>query len=179
MTTYSVAFMRAVKFTLEEEGIFSNHSWDPGGKTKYGITEGLARECGYQGAMRNLTVDQAIAIYFQAFWAKMRLELLSDVHPRVALEVFDTAVNTGTQKAGEILQQALNEVFGEELLVDGVIGPATRNAVRRVASRYSEQLVAALNGYQFEHYITLLRKRHRAAPMAIKGWMRRLVTPHV
>src|SRR6056297_511042 len=46
---------------VDLEGAYSNHSADTGGKTKFGITEATARRNGYEGDMRELPKDKAVA----------------------------------------------------------------------------------------------------------------------
>lgn len=169
------AFNKAVHHTLEVEGLFSNHSWDPGGKTKYGITESLARAYGKD--VEALTVDQAKEIYFTEFWQALTLESVAQQSWRVAVEIFDTAVNCGKDRAIRILQESLSTIFDEDVSVDGKLGPKTRVALLKVSARYESHLVAALNGFQFEYYLGLLRKGHSAAKRSIRGWMLRLETP--
>lgn len=170
---YSNAFLWAVDHTLTSEGVFSDHAWDPGGATKYGITAAKAAEHGYK--VRDLTVPQAVAIYYADYWAPGRLDQLRSV--RVAAEVFDTAVNMqgGVTRGPAIrfVQEALN-AFGERVEVDGVLGPATRAAVNRVTKKYEEQFLHALNGFQFMRYLELKQRDHRAAERAFNGWMLRL-----
>lgn len=173
----SRAFQWAVHHTLEVEGVFSDHQADSGGATRYGITEGLARRYGIPD-VRTLTLDQAIGIYWEEFWRTLGLDHVAGDSWRVAAEIFDSAVNTGHRRAGLIAQQAANEVFGEDVAVDGMIGPQTRAALGRIVhGGYERHLVAALNGYQFEFYINLLRDGHEGAPHFIRGWMLRLITP--
>lgn len=171
----SEAFDRAVRHTLELEGVFSDHRWDPGGATKYGITEGVARRHGHD--VRKLTRSQAVAIYRSDYWDALGLDEVARTSQRVALEIFDTAVNAGTSRAVKIAQEALREIFEVDLEIDGKMGPQTRGALIRTAIKYEQQLVAALNLYQGAFYVHLLRRGHSAARPAIKGWMRRLETP--
>ena len=56
-------FDRCVNKVIELEGGYSDHSCDRGGKTKYGITQRTAREHGYTGDMRDLTLEEAKDIY--------------------------------------------------------------------------------------------------------------------
>lgn len=173
----SDAFKLAVRHTLEQEGVFSDHAWDPGGATKYGITESVARRHGYD--VRELTKDEAVGIYWQDYWDALGLERLARTSTRAALEVFDTAVNAGLSRATRIAQEALREIFEADLELDGKMGPQTMGALVHVAGRYEKQLVAALNLYQGAFYVHLLRRGHPAARPAIKGWMQRLETPAV
>lgn len=170
------AFEWAVKHTLEIEGVFSDHSWDPGGATKYGVTEAVARRHGHE--VRDLTVDQAVAIYRADYWDALGLDAIAEHSGRVALEIFDTAVNTGPGRATRIAQEALATIFDQDIAIDGRMGPQTRAAIIRTIPRYETHLVAALNGFQFSYYLWLLRQGHSAAERAIKGWMLRLETPY-
>jgi lysozyme family protein len=170
------AFEWAVEHTLKAEGVFSNHRWDPSGKTKYGITDAVARRHGHR--VEDLTVPQATAIYRSDYWNALGLDRIAAASWRVAMELFDTAVNTGPGRATKIAQEALATVFEQDLVIDGGMGPKTQAAILRVIPRYEPHLVAALNGFQFAYYLWLLRQQHPAAKKAIKGWMLRLETPH-
>lgn len=174
---YSQHFDRAVNYTLGQEGVFSNHSWDPGGKTKYGITEKLARR--YNRDVESLTIEQAKAIYHSEFWRWpfTSLDPIAEINFDVAAELFDTAVNCGLYRAVRILQEALSTIFDrQEITIDGVFGSASYKALVEVSRKYPRQLLGALNGFQFAYYLHLLRMGHPAAKKAIKGWMLRLDT---
>ena len=47
-------FDTAFTTLLKHEGGYSDHPADPGGKTRFGITEAVAHEVGYRGDMREL-----------------------------------------------------------------------------------------------------------------------------
>jgi lysozyme family protein len=100
---------------LKHEGGYSDHAADPGGKTRYGITEAVARAAGYQGDMRDLPLDLAKQIYKDKYWVDA---LPSDVR----YVVFDAAVNSGPAQAAKWLQRACG------VIDDGVIGPQTIQA---------------------------------------------------
>lgn len=173
-TSYSPSFLNAVRHTLEAEGYFSNHYWDPGGKTKYGITEDKAKAHGYD--VEKLTVDQAISIYHKDYWLAGRLDEIQS--SRVASEIFDTAVNmqwsVAKGPAIRFVQQAL-DAFGEKgIIQDGILGPATRAAINRITRKYEKQFLIALNGFQFLHYLGIREKNPTLFRNAFKGWMRRL-----
>ena len=172
----SRGFAWAVSHTLEAEGFFSDHAWDPGGATKYGITEAVARRHGHE--VRDLTVEQAKEIYRKDYWNSLGLDEIAEASWRVAMEIFDTAVNSGTARATRIAQEALVTIFDKKLSIDGKMGPVTRGALLQVIAKYEAQLVAALNGFQFAFYLWLIRQGHPAGQRAKKGWMRRLETPY-
>lgn len=172
---FSPAFEWAVSKTLEEEGIFSNHSWDPGGKTKYGITEAVARRHGFD--VRDLTVPQAKGIYWEDYWIAPGFDEIESWH--IAAELFDTEVNTG--RSCIIAQRAItyNLFATEEELggLDGRWGPRTRFAINRIARRYERNLLAALNGEQYRHYHAIRRHKPELFKRAIRGWVKRTGQP--
>ncbi len=55
----TMKFETAFALLLGHEGEFSDHPDDPGGKTRYGVTEAVARETGYKGDMRELPLELA------------------------------------------------------------------------------------------------------------------------
>lgn len=114
-------FDTAFHTLLGHEGGFSDHPDDPGGKTRFGITEAVAREAGYRGDMRELPVDLAKRIYRDRYWNAVRAE---ELPAAIRYAVFDAAVNSGPRQAARWLQRAVG------VRDDGVIGPITLGAVR-------------------------------------------------
>lgn len=112
-------FDAAFDLLLKHEGGYSDHAADPGGKTRFGITEAVAREVGYRGDMRELPLDLAKRIFKDKYWDAVKAEQLP---PAVRYAVFDAAVNSGPGQSVKWLQRALGVVD------DGVIGPKTINA---------------------------------------------------
>ena len=98
--------MKALSFTLKWEGGFSNDKYDPGGKTKYGISDagdgtvdGLVDINGDgKGDVKveELTRAQAVDRYYHAYWRKAGCE---NVSLTAAICLFDAAVNCGVAKA--------------------------------------------------------------------------------
>ena len=112
---FEVAFEKLLK----HEGGYSDHAADPGGKTRYGITEAVAREAGYRGDMRELPLDLAKRIYKDKYWDAVQAENLP---ADVRYPIFDAAVNSGPAQAAKWLQRACG------VRDDGVIGPQTIRA---------------------------------------------------
>lgn len=115
-------FDAAFDVLLKHEGGFVNHASDPGGKTRYGITEAVARRVGYRGDMRELPLDLAKRIYREDYWNAVRAEQLP---PAIRYAVFDAAVNSGPAQSVRWLQRALG------VTDDGVIGPQTMSAANQ------------------------------------------------
>lgn len=151
-------FDEALDRVLRHEGGFVDHPDDPGGATKYGITEMVARRYGYDGDMRNLPLDVAKSIYGDEYWLRAFDEL-----PRiVALNVFDGAVNSGIGQSVRWLQRAVN------VADDGEIGPITIAAVHDCDEFW---LAMAYNSRRLEFMTRLSRWSGFG-----RGWARRIAT---
>jgi lysozyme family protein len=109
-------FDEAFGIILAQEGGYSDDANDPGGKTRYGITEAVARANGYAGDMRNLPIDLSGKIYRADYWDACSCDNLP--WP-LSLYVFDSAVNQGAGAAIRMLQRALDTTQ------DGNIGAQT------------------------------------------------------
>lgn len=150
-------FATAFQLLLGHEGDFSDHPADPGGKTRFGVTEAAAREFGYQGDMRELPVDVAQQIYLQRYWKPISAE---DLPPGIRYIMFDAAVNSGPRQAALWLQRALG------VTADGLIGPKT------LAAAYAQDTNALR--------LRLLAQRLRFMtgltnwPAFSRGWARRV-----
>lgn len=160
----------AVNRTLMTEGGYCNVPGDPGGETKYGITK---RDYPNED-IANLTLAHAHAIYRRDYWDRLGLDDVTNRY--AAAEVFDTAVNCGVGKAAQIAQRACR-YLGEHITVDGVMGPATRGALNRLAQRNTFALVMALNMMQGIWYATIEEKNPQAFEQFSAGWMQRLRVP--
>ncbi len=130
-------FKTALTATLKHEGVYSDDSDDSGGKTKFGITEAVARGHGYSGEMRDLSVGVAKSIYRKSYWDRIRLDDVAKYDTDIAVKLFDIAVNMGTGRAGKFLQRAVNCMSRDQNLfphlnVDGVVGTKTLDTLRRL-----------------------------------------------
>src|SRR5690606_32478003 len=143
--------------TLGIEGDFSHDPADPGGATRYGITERVARANGYAGPMRELPLDTARAIAKAQYWDTLRLDAVDALSSRIAHELFDTGYNMGVGVAGRFLQRALNALNREasdyyDVEVDGIVGPMTLAALRAFLKKRGANgetvMMRALNGQQ-------------------------------
>ena len=100
------------------EGGYVNDAHDPGGETNFGIF----RRSYSRVNIRDLTRDDAIAIYRRDFWDASNCDALPE---KMAVARFDCAVNQGPGIAPKLLQKALG------VTPDGVIGPRTLAAADR------------------------------------------------
>lgn len=141
-------FDRALKIVLGQEGGYSDDVRDPGGKTRYGITEAVARRHGYIGAMSALPLDLASLIYRADYWDSCRCD---DLPWPLALYVFDCAVNQGVGAAVVLLQHALDTTQ------DGVIGANTLRLARASTPWHASRFLALraaryTQTKNYEHY---------------------------
>lgn len=158
-------FLRAVDVVLKHEGGLSEHPSDPGGITHWGISFRSYPELGEEG-IRNLTREQAAEIYYRDFYAKYGYARIND--EAVATKVFDMAVNMGPATAHRLLQEAL--VFlGEQVAVDGIIGPQTIGAANRADPG---RLLQVLRWQAAERYFRLVEQRPHLRAFLL-GWLRR------
>lgn len=109
-------FDQAFDKLLGHEGGFVDHPADPGGATRWGITERVARVAGYRGDMRELPVALAKRIAKTEYWDAVRAD---DMPPGIRYALFDATYNSGPRQATLWLQRAL------EVADDGMIGPKT------------------------------------------------------
>lgn len=152
ITDFNSAFDRL----MENEGGYSDHPSDTGGKTMYGVTETVARQWGYLGAMKDLPLDTAKQIAKAYYWTPNRCDQLP---PAIAFHVFDTAYNGGA--AVRWLQQAAG------VTADGIIGAKTVAAVR---DSNPAALVMAFNALRLAHLANL-----KTWPEFSRGWTRRII----
>lgn len=163
-----MSFDQAFSRTVGAEGGYSNNPNDAGGETMWGITAAVARAHGYQGAMRDMPLATAKAIYKSSYWELIHLDLVDAVSPAIAAEMFDTAVNMGVGVPVGFLQRALNAFNRQgrdypDMPVDGLLGKVTAAALDAFLKLRGAQgekvLLAALNAQQGVRYLELAEKR--------------------
>ena len=91
-------FLNTVPFIFKVEGTqFENDPADPGGATRFGIDSRSHPDVD----IRNLTADQARAIYWSDYWQKNNCESLS--YP-LGECFFDICVNNGRARADKLMR---------------------------------------------------------------------------
>lgn len=119
-------FEAAFEHVLGLEGGYVNDPRDPGGETNLGITHltlAAAKERGIvpmTTTVKALTTEQAKAIYRVMYWEEVGADKLPF---KLAVFVFDAAVNQGHHPAIRMLQDAVG------VHADGILGPRTLAAV--------------------------------------------------
>ncbi|MEG9018449.1 glycosyl hydrolase 108 family protein, partial [Acinetobacter baumannii] len=153
---------------IKREGGYVNNPADRGGATKYGITQAVARENGWNGNMKDLPLEFAKSIYKKQYWLEPRFDQVNALSPSVAEELLDTGVNCGPNFAKPLLQRALNLLNNQgkagwpDLKVDGVYGSATLGALKTYLSKRGKEgekvLVRVLNIMQGQRYIEICER---------------------
>ncbi len=157
----SERFEKAIKKTLAHEGGYVNDPKDPGGETNFGISKRTYRELD----IKNLTREDAEAIYFEEWWQKYDYDAIDDL--KIAEKVFDLAVNMGHTIAHCLLQMAVCR-SGHQITIDGIIGPETLGAVN--GHPVPEFILANLKLKAVHYYLSL--KNHKYE----KGWVKRAIS---
>lgn len=142
---------------IGHEGDYSFHPSDPGGETRFGVTQKVAFANGYTGRMRDLPRDKAKEIYRAKYWDAVQADKLPEA---LRFEVFDAAVNSGVSQAVKWLQRVAGVVD------DGALGPMTLNAASKL-NGYAA--AAAYNGTRLD-FMTSLPTWGAFS----RGWARRI-----
>lgn len=132
-------FPRAVAIILRHEGGHVLDPADPGGETKYGISQRAYPDI----KIATLTEDVAKGIYKRDYWTPLRC---GEMPWPVAICVFDAGVNQGVGRAARFLQEAVR------VPADGRIGPVTLAAVQR---RDPIPLAQEIQAARILHYASL------------------------
>ena len=174
----------AIAEVLRDEGGYSDHPLDNGGKTKWGITEATARANGFD--FDKLTIGNAITVYENKYWHSANLDAVATYFPKLARTVFNAGVNVGPPTAGMWLQRALNALnynnrYGPELVVDGKIGKTTIAVMQKYREHRGRDatgervLVMSITGCWVNHYTSLAERRPTQRAFSF-GWIRRVIS---
>jgi len=169
------AFDRALRFTLSWEGGYSRTPGDKGGETYCGISRVMHPD--WEGwhaleatkqlptlVQHDLLMTDVEDFYRTEFWEPLRCD---DMPERLALVMFDGAVNCGCTRAAKWLQSTL--MVG----ADGKIGPRTLEAVHDHDMRgEGDYLVGEVLDAREAHY-TLLIAKDATQEKFRKGWFNR------
>lgn len=170
----TVAMVLAAVFSVE--GGYVNDPQDPGGETNHGITKTVAVSHGYTGPMKDLTVEQASAIYFKDYIQKPNFYAILQMSPAVGEKLIDAGVNTGTTRPSLWFQQSLNALNRDgkdyaQIATDGKVGTGTIAAyhsleLKRGRVRACELMIKMLDAQQTNYYMSLTNLKTYTA-----GWI--------
>lgn len=152
---FSAAFAKTFAF----EGGYVDDPDDPGGPTKYGISQRAYPEL----CIETLTKDEAMAIYKRDYWTRCRYAEITVA--AIAIELFDVAVVCGPRRANMLLQEAARRANGHYLEIDGILGERTLAEVNECDN--PAHLLAELRLQEVGYFLRLKRPKHLA------GWITR------
>jgi lysozyme family protein len=151
----------------------TNNKNDLGGATIFGITEKLARECGFTRDMATMTYDEAVAIYSIKFWGPMSLDLVDD--QKIAAQIMQAAINQGQPRWAKYVQEICNGFMAQDakLKVDGYVGEQTICAINLSAAMHGLPVLSkAIHDRQQERYDKIVEKNSGQKGNR-EGWRRR------
>lgn len=157
-----------IEGVVDREGGFVDNPHDRGGPTCWGITEAAARKCGYTGPMRDLPRELAAKIYFQDYVVAPGFMRIAAINTAIGAELVDSGVNCGPGRPGPWLQRTLNLLNRQakqfpDLVVDGVLGPATQFALQAVLRQRGADgekvILRCLNNLQGVYYMEITERR--------------------
>lgn len=157
-----IRFLAAFETLLADEGGLVNDPADPGGLTKYGISQ---RRYPHED-IANLTKARARHLYYEDFWRPNGYARIRSA--AVAKKLFNLAVNMGATQAHVLVQRALR-ACGTPIEEDGILGRQTFNAIDAADPI---MVLAALRAEAGGFYRTLVALRPKQQRF-LKGWLRR------
>ena len=170
-----MTFDKAFEYTMPFEGwdAYTNDPDDKGGATKYGITVRTLKAIRFdvdgdgdvtENDVKSLTYSQAKDILKRKYWDVIQADSIES--ERIAIKLFDCAVNMGPARATRIAQEALNDLrYG--LVVDGRMGPKTLSSLNGT----DEDVFFLFLVSRLEQFYVGLNQRK-----FLKGWLRRART---
>lgn len=170
-----MTFDKAFEYTMPFEGwdAYTNDPDDKGGATKYGITVRTLKAIRFdvdgdgdvtENDVKSLTYSQAKDILKRKYWDVIQADSIES--ERIAIKLFDCAVNMGPARATRIAQEALNDLrYG--LVVDGLMGPKTLSSL----NGSDEDVFFLFLVSRLEQFYVGLNQRK-----FLKGWLRRART---
>jgi len=143
----------AFEKVIDHEGGYVDDPSDPGGRTKYGISQRAYPD----EDIVNLTLERAKELYHKDYWLRSKADKLP---AEIRYAHFDMAVNAGRGAAAKNLQRAAR------VKVDGAIGPNTLLAASKVT----------ISDYMFFRAVHYMRITRRNANLAkfLGGWANRI-----
>lgn len=160
------------KVLAEESGTYTNNSNDPGGPTRWGVTQ--AELSDYRGKPASasdvamLTQAEAWSILYAKYVRAPKFDQVAKISMPIGAKLIDAGVNIGQPTVAMYLQRCLNafSLLGKkyaDVKVDGVLGAGTLSSLSAyLAWRGTEGekvMLEALNCLQGEHYLDLAEKR--------------------
>ena len=138
---YPPNFISAMTLVAANEGVDSDHPSDRGGRTRYGIIVATLKQMGQWGDLdrdgdidaddiRLLTWEHAMEIYYRQWWQRYNYDEIES--EAVSATFLDLSIVLGQYQATRCMQRACR-CCGYKLVIDGILGPKTRNAINLIS----------------------------------------------
>ena len=158
------AFKEYISRIIEREGgsRITRDPDDPGGTTKYGISQRANKDVDVE----NLNYKQAVMIYYDHYYKPSRAAKLP---ANLQEQYLDMVVNIGYRNGAKVLQRATNAKGKAKLVVDGKIGPRTIATVKK--SKLESGRLAA---FRIRYYVKICERKPKLYKYYY-GWFRRTI----
>jgi lysozyme family protein len=172
-----VSFASALPVILKFEGGYVNDPADHGGATSHGVTQAtydrwLALQVPPEVArpVAGITMDEIESVYRRLYWDAVQGDAIALDSAKLAICVFDSAVQHGVGVASRLLQRTVSAT------PDGIIGPQTLTCLGTMLATTPEPVV--LEAYMKRRallYLNILMNNPTQAKFK-KGWVRRMAS---
>lgn len=168
---YTQDYLEILGRVLKIEGAPTNHGWDSGGETVFGISKNYWPQYWVDGPPNK---EIATLFYWQEFWLAHRLPEINHISLRE--EIFEASVNCGFKNGAMFAQDAYNMLRPRTWPVlkkngvpgaDGDIGPITLSALNRMMGKYPNAMLSGCNYFQATYYVKL---NPMLKEEALRGW---------
>jgi len=168
MSNFDLAF----KFTVGNEGGYSNDTYDSGGPTNWGITQhdlsvSLGRPASVQD-VKNMSQATAKGIYLARYWLPLALDKVEDTG--IATCMFDIGVVRGIGVPPHYAQKICND-RGAGLVPDGHIGPLTLAAINACPQAVFIRDFSTMTAQGFRN----IAANNPTQEKFLRGWLNRAV----
>jgi len=173
-------YQLCIPIVLENEGGLVDNPNDRGGITNYGVSLRFAKDTGDMELfdidgdgdidredIKKLSIEDATEGFKKYFWDKFDLD--NEMSNKIALVVFDIAVNHGNKNAANMIQKTLVEM-GYNIVIDGIVGPRTLAALH---SANEEKFVDGILDVRSRFYDRIV-ERNPSQKVFLKGWKNRI-----
>lgn len=181
MTNFEIA----QTFTAKWEGGYSDDEFDAGGATKYGVSFAFLSDLSKSqrnrdtlermgiplpitvATIKSLSYDQAQALFRWQFWLPLHC---NDFPLRVAVVLYDAAVNCGLRMGVKFVQRGCNAAgWTPPLVDDGLIGPKSTDAF--LHAEQPAMIDAAIDARD-AYYHAIVRNKPTQQKF-LRGWLNR------
>lgn len=173
-------YRKCIPVILKHEGGYCEDEHDAGGATNWGVSLAFAKDTGDLELfdkdddgdidrldIRKLTIEDATRAFKKYFWDKLKLD--DEPSNRVALTIFDAAVNHGIWNCSNMVQKTLVDI-GFNIAIDGKIGPKTLKALHAA----DEQIFCNEFHNIRERFYYKIVERKPTQKVFLKGWLNRI-----